>query len=189
MALAACYCLNDSAGGFFTRSIHPFLKTHGPHLRLEVNIPILIGDIVLLSMVIIVAWFYFNRKRIAPGLYILKIIIMVLLWETMDGLIEHQNDPPLFGMIFHVLVIIPLLTLSNRVKETFVEELDNTEKLENFFTGFSQNMVSFYLKLQKMRFLIFVFAILFLFISNILNCVLRSLRINGDIIHTFDYLI
>ena len=174
---------------FFTGSILPFMKSHGPHIRLGVNVPILIGDIVLLLMVVIVAWFYINRKRIAPALYILQIIFMVLMWETMDGLIEHQNDPPFLGMIFHVLVIIPFLTLSIRVKETFVEELDITKKLENFLTGFSQNLMSYYLKLRKSRYLIFLFAILFLFISTILNCAIRSLRINGDLLHTFDYLI
>jgi diacylglycerol kinase len=175
--------------GFFTGSILPFLKSHGPNFRLVVNIPILIGDLFLLSMVAIVAWFYFHRKRIAPALYILQIIIMALMWEVMDGLIEHQNDPPFFGMIFHVLVIIPFLTLSNRVKETFVEELDSRNKLENIFVRFSHNLAGLYLRLRKKRYIIFVFAILFLFFSVILNCAIRSLRINGDLLHTFDYLI
>lgn len=174
---------------FFAGSILPFLKSHGPHFRLAVNVPVLIGDIVLLSMVVIVAWFYFNRKKIAPALYILKIIFMVLMWDIMDGLIEHQNDPPFFGMIFHVLVIIPFLTLSIRVKETFVEELDSTRKLEKFFTKFSPNLTGIFLRLRNTKYLIFLIGILFLLFSTILNCAIRSLRINGDLIHTFDYLI
>lgn len=174
---------------FFTGNILPLLKSLGPNFRLVVNVPILIGDIVLLSMVAIVAWFYFHRKRIAPALYILKIIFMVLMWEIMDGLIEHQNDPPFIGMMFHILVIIPFLTLSERVKETFVEELDSRNKLENFFVKFSHSLAGLYLRLRKMRYIIFVFAILFLFLSVILNCAIRSLRINGDLLHTFDYLI
>ena len=173
----------------FNQSIQSFLRSHGTHFRMEVNVPSLIGDIVLLSMIAIVAWFYFHRKRIAPALYILMIIFMVLMWEIMDGLIEHQNDPPFLGMMFHVLVIIPFLTLSNRVKETFVEELDSTRKLEKLFTGFSQNLIRIYLRLRKKRYIIFVFAILFLFFSVILNSAIRSLRINGDLLHTFYYLI
>jgi hypothetical protein len=173
---------------FFTRNILPFLKSHPPHIRLTVNIPILIGDIILLCLVGLVAWFYFNRKKIAPALYIIKIIFIVLLWEVMDGLIESQNDPPFLGMMFHTLVIIPYLVLSKRVNATFVEELDDTILIEKFFKGISSSLINLYLKLRNMKALIFLFVIIFLFLSVILNCALRSLRIDGDLLHTFNYL-
>ena len=120
---------------FFT-GILPSFKSQGPNILLTFNLPVLIGDIVILSMVAIVAWIYFNRKKIAPGLYILQIIIMVLMWEIMDGLIESQKDPPFIGMMFHCLVIIPYLVLSDRV----------------------------------------------------LNYPIRSLWVDGDLLHTFNYL-
>lgn len=173
---------------FFAGSILPFFQRHGPNIRLTVNVPVLIGDIVLLSMVAIVAWLFFNSKKISPALYILKIIIMVLMWEIMDGLIESQKDPPFIGMMFHCLVIIPYLVLSERVKATFVEDLNSAIKIEKIFMGLSPFLLSFYLRIRKMRFLVFVLVILFLFFSIILNCAIRSLRIHGDLLHTFNYL-
>jgi hypothetical protein len=173
----------------FFASILPFFKNPGPNIHLTINGLVLIGDIVLLSMVAIVAWFYFNKKKIAPALYILKIIIMVLMWEIMDGLIESQKDPPFIGMMFHCLVIIPYLVLSERVKVTFVEELNSAVKIEKIFMRLSPVLLSFYLKIRKMRFLVFVLVLLFLCFTIILNCAIRSLRVDGDLMHTFNYLI
>lgn len=155
---------------FFTKSI-PFFKSHGPYIRLEVNVPILIGNIVILFMVAIVAWFFFNRKRIAPGLYILKIVIMVLMWEIMDGLINSWNDPPYIGMLLHCLVILPFLVLSKRVEATFVEELNSTIVIEKVFIKLSPFLINSYLKLRKMKWLIFVFVILFLCFALFLNVI------------------
>jgi hypothetical protein len=173
---------------FFAGTILPLLKSHAPNVSITINVPVLIGDIILLGMVGIVAWLYFTRKKIAPMLYIIKIIIMVLMWEIMDGLIESQNDPPFFGMIFHSLVIVPYLLLSVRVKATFVVELDEKIFIERIFTGVSSSLVNIYLKLGRKKALIFVYVVLFLFLTILLNCALRSLRIDGNLLHTFDYL-
>ena len=173
---------------FVADNIVPFFKSHAPFVHFTINIPVLIGDIIMLCMVAIVAWFYFKRKKIAPMLYIIKIIIVVLMWEIMDGLVESQNDPPIVGTMFHSLVVIPYLALSKRVKETFVEELNGKIMIERIFMGISSSLNNLYLKIRKMKALIFVFVILLVFFSIILNCALRSLRIEGDLLHTFEYL-
>lgn len=152
----------------FIKSI-PLFKSYGPPFRLEVNVPILIGDIILLIMVAIVAWFFFNRKRIAPALYILKIIIMVLMWEIIDGLINSGIDPPYIGMLLHCLVILPFLVLSKRVYETFVEELNSNIWIEKVFIRLSPFLINSYLQLRKMKWLVFVFVILFLCFALFLN--------------------
>jgi hypothetical protein len=173
--------------GFVTRCIVPFFRIHAPYV-LKINVPILIGDIILLCMTAIVAWLYFSRKKIAPILYIINIIIMVLMWEILDGIIESQNDPPFIAMMFHTLIIMPYLLLSNRVKETFIEELNEKITIERIFMGISQSLLSLYLKMGKKKTNVFIFVILFQLFTILLNCALRSLRIDGDLMHIFNYL-
>lgn len=173
--------------GFVTRCIVPFFKIHAPYI-MKINFPILMGDIILLCMTAIVAWLYFSRKKIAPILYIINIIIMVLIWEILDGLIESQNDPPFIAMMFHTLVIMPYLFLSNRVKATFVEEINEKITIERIFMGISESLESLYFKIGKKKNLVFIFVIIFQVLTIILNCALRSLRIDGDLLHIFNYL-
>lgn len=172
---------------FVLLNIVPFFQDHYP-FRIKINYPVLIGDIILLVLIGIVSWFFFNRKRHAPALYILYILFMVIMWEVVDGLHESQNDPPFIAMIFHTLVIIPYLVLSKKVKTTFNIELQGKIYIEKVFIPFSTFLDTFYSKLCNRGYFIFVIAILFLFASAILNCALRSLRIDGDLLHTFQYL-
>jgi hypothetical protein len=157
---------------FVIKGILPFFKYYGPHIRLEVSVPMLIGDIVLLIMVAIVAWFYFNRKKIAPALYVAKILIMVLMWEIMDGLIDSQHDPPYMGMLVHSLVILPYLVLSKTVERTFTVELNSKVRIERIFIRPAPFLMKYYLKLRKMRWLVFVFVILFLCFSVLIYAII-----------------
>ena len=172
---------------FVLLNIVPFFQVHYP-FKIKIDYPLLIADIILLVLIGIVSWFFFNRKRYTPALYILYILFMVIMWEVVDGLYESQNDPPFIAMIFHTLVIIPYLVLSKRVKTTFNNELQEKIYIERVFIPVSTFLDKFYSKLCKRGYFIFVIAILFLFASIILNCALRSLRIDGDLLHTFQYL-
>jgi hypothetical protein len=172
---------------FFSGSILPFFKSRPSYITLSVNVPVLIGDIIILCFVALVAWFYFTRKKIAPVLFIIKIVFMVLLWQIMSGFVDSQNDPPLIGMMFHTVVIIPYLVLSKRVSATFVEDLDDSIMIEKVFKGISFSLMNFYQRLRNMKAFILLFVIIFLFVAVILNCALRSLRIDGNLMHTFDY--
>jgi len=173
---------------FVNNSIIPLFKNLAPNIKIKINVPILIADLIILTMVAIVAWFYFTRKKIAPILFILQIVIMILLWEIMDGLINSQNDPPFLGMLFHSLIIIPFLLLSRRVKETFVEELNEKYRIDRIFLSIESSLMRVLTKLRNMKYLIFLAIFIFLVFCVLLNCALRSLRIDGDILHTFDYL-
>lgn len=172
---------------FVLLNIVPFFQDHFP-FRIKINYPVLIVDIILLVLIGIVSWFFFNRKRYTPALYILYIFFMVIMWEVVDGLYESQNDPPFIAMIFHTLVIIPYLVLSKRVKTTFKNELQEKIYVERVFIPFSTSLDKFYSKLCKRGYFIFVIVVLFLIAGILLNCALRSLRIDGDLLHTFQYL-
>ncbi len=113
---------------------------------------------------------------------------MVLMWEIVDGLHESQNDPPFIAMIFYCIVIVPYFTLSKRVHETFVIELNNEVLIERIFFPLTSFLKQFYFGLVKSKYFIFLFMIVFVFLGILINCALRSLRIAGDLVHTFDYL-
>ena len=172
---------------FVLLNIVPFFQVHYP-FKIKIDYPLLIADIILLVLIGIVSWLFFNRKRYAPALYILYIFFMVIMWEVVDGLYESQNDPPFIAMMFHTLVIIPYLVLSKRVKTTFKNELQEKIYIERVFIPFSTSLDKFYSKLCRTRFFIFIIVILFLIAGILLNCALRSLRIDGDLLHTFQYL-
>lgn len=113
---------------------------------------------------------------------------MVLMWEIVDGLHESQNDPPFIAMIVYCLLIVPLFVLSQRSHNTFVEELNGKYLIEKIVNPASRSLNSFYNKLRKTRYFIFLIMLVFLIIGILINCALRSLRIDGDLLHTFDYL-
>ncbi len=172
---------------FIFKCIVPIFQNHSP-FRVIIDYTILNADFFLLIMVGIVSWFFFKRKKNAAPVYIIFILIMVLLWEILDGLHDSQNDPPFISMIFYSLVIVPYFVLSKRVKGTFVLELDKDVFIERLFLSTSSALNKFYNGLVKSRYFIFLIMLLFVFAGIILNCALRSLRIDGDLLHTFDYL-
>lgn len=172
---------------FISKSIVPLFQNHYPY-RVTIDYTILLADIFLLILVGIVAWHFFKRKTHTPIIYIIYILVMVLMWEIVDGLHQSQNDPPFIAMIFYCIVIVPYFVLSVRAKETFVVELNNGVFVEKIFLPFISFLNRFYSALKKSKYFIFLIMILFVFAGIILNCALRSLRIDGDLIHTFDYL-
>jgi hypothetical protein len=172
----------------FRKTILPLFESRLPNYRYEIDVPILIGDILLLVMVAVVAWLFFNRKRIAPIVFICYIIIVVLMWEIIDGMFEISREQPFIGMMIHTLVVLPYLLLSKRVKETFTEELNISIMIEKIFIPVSPVLITVYLRLRKMKYFVFLIAIFFLFFSVLLNCALLSLRIDGDLSHILDYL-
>lgn len=172
---------------FISKNIVPFFQNHYPY-KLTIDYTIMLADIFLLIMVGIVAWHFFKRKAHTPIIYIIYILVMVLMWEIVDGLHQSQNDPPFIAMIFYCIVIVPYFVLSVRVKETFIVELNNEVLIEKIFLPFTSFLNRFFLALKKSRYLIFLIMILFVFVGILLNCALRSLRIDGDLLHTFDYL-
>lgn len=173
---------------FVLNTIVPFFRDHGPYIKVRINYPILIGDLIILAMVAVVAWFFFTKKRIAPILFILYVIAMTLLWDTVDGLFESQNDPPFISMMFHCMVYIPYFVRSKRVAATFVNDLDASKVPDGWFVRLSPNLEAFYSRLVRTGWFIILLSILFTITGVLLNCALRSLRINGDLWHTFEYL-
>ncbi|MCD4793643.1 MAG: DUF2569 domain-containing protein [Bacteroidales bacterium] len=172
---------------FITKSIIPLFQNHYP-FRVEIDYTIMFADLFLLIMVGIISWFFFKRKKHTPIIYIIYILLMVLMWEIVDGLHESQNDPPFIAMIFYCIVIVPYFTLSKRVHETFVIELNNEVLIERIFFPLTSFLKQFYFGLVKSKYFIFLFMIVFVFLGILINCALRSLRIAGDLVHTFDYL-
>jgi len=172
---------------FIFKCVIPIFQNHAP-FRVIIDYTILNADFFLLIMVGIVSWFFFKRKKNAAAIYIIYIVIMVLMWEILDGLHESQNDPPFIAMIFYSMVIVPYFVLSQRVKNTFIMELDRDIFIERIFLPISFFLNRFYNTLVKSRYFIFLIMLLFVFVGIILNCALRSIRIDGDIWHTFDYL-
>lgn len=172
---------------FINKSIIPLFQDHYP-FRVEIDYTIMFVDIFLLSLVGIISWLFFKRKKQTPIIYIIYILLTVLMWEIVDGLHESQNDPPFIAMIFYCLAIVPYFVLSKRVKETFIVTLSSENFIERMILPFASFLNKFYLNLVKLKYIIFIIMIIFTFAGILLNCALRSLRIDGDLIHTFDYL-
>jgi len=172
---------------FIFNCILPVFYNH-LSFRVIIDYTILNADFFLLLMVAVVSWFFFNRKRNAEAIYIIYILVMVLLWEILDGVHESHSDPPVIAMIFYSMVIVPYFVLSQRVKGTFSVELNKDVFIEKLFFPLSSFLTKFYSSLAKSRYFIFLIMFLFVFAGIILNCALRSLRIDGDLLHTFDYL-
>lgn len=172
---------------FIIGSIVPLFQDHFP-FRISVDYIILVADLILFGLMGILAWFFFKRKKHTPIIYIIFILFMVLLWEIIDGVHESQNDPPFIAMIFYCLAIVPLFILSKRTDRTFVKKLSGDIFIEKFIMPVSSFLCKFYNLLKRSKYFIFLIMIIFIFLGILLNCALRSYRIDGDLFHTFDYL-
>jgi hypothetical protein len=172
---------------FISKNIAPFLRNHYPY-RLSVDYTIMLADIFLLVLVGILSWYFFKCKKHSHVLYVIYVLIMVLMWLVIDGVHESQNDPPFIAMFFYCMVVVPYLVLSKNAKETFIAELQSSVFIERIVMSSSKFLTMFYAFLSKNKWMIFVLMFAFLFASIILNCALRSIRIDGDISHTIEYL-
>ena len=172
---------------FINKCIIPLFQDHYLFI-VKIDYTIMFADIFLLILVGIISWLFFKRKKHTPVIYIIYILLMVLMWEIVDGLHESQNDPPFIAMIFYCLAIVPYFTLSKRVKETFIVELSHENFIEKIFIPVESLLKRLHSTLTKSKYFIFLFMLLFILAGILLNCTLRSMRIDGDLLHTFNYL-
>lgn len=173
--------------GFVRLNVLPLLRNDYP-LGYTINYPVLAADVVVLLIIAMVAWFFFRRKRVAPPLFIIEILLVTAVWNVLEGLIQSQHPAPVSSMIFSCLVVIPYFSLSKRVENTFVQSLDQRLAVDRVFAHAAAPLEGFFAAVKKTRRWIVLWCLLYLVGMTLVNCALRSLRIDGTVANALDYL-
>ncbi|MDH4135164.1 MAG: DUF2569 domain-containing protein [Anaerolineae bacterium] len=120
-----------------------------PYLRYEIYWPNAIADVITLSLTLAVLVMFLRKKRIVPALFVGLLAFLFVLWAGMAFILLRPAgtaDPigPFMVLFLQCFILIPYLTLSGRVKNTFVGELDSSSSLDRLFIPIASPLERFY---------------------------------------------
>jgi hypothetical protein len=157
--------------------------------RYEVFWPYMIYDILLLVAVIVLLVLFWKKIKDLPAMYVLFLVGFSILstlsanlfWRFPEARV--QKDPMLgqFVMLFQALLLVPYFVLDDRVRNTFVNDLDEQSLLGAIvrpFVPLSKRLYSWLKGLEKK---VFVFAFLFVIASVLLGFAVDSIVLYGFI--------
>jgi phosphoglycerol transferase MdoB-like AlkP superfamily enzyme len=143
-------------------------------------------DIILAFLVLVTSWGFFRRRDYAAHLFVGYIALSWLAWTILSGTSPENMDDHLIGMFFHLLVVAPYLVFSRRVEATFL--LPPTNGLDRVLAAVSWAPKQAVLFLKKMRWFAILLFAAYLVVMMILNCMVRSLYIDGNLSETWKLL-
>jgi hypothetical protein len=94
-----------------------------------------IGNMFLIILIGYLGYFYFNRKKIAPSLYIVLRILYFIYITVLIAVFYNQGifddvKNELYTSIAACLLFVSLFVYSKKVKEVFTEEITDSNMLE-----------------------------------------------------------
>ena len=122
----------------FVVALSEFSKPKPYYMRYSIYWPSMIADLITLGLVMILSVVFFRKKRILPALFIVVVACLFVLWTGMTFLLLRRAGTPdpirSFMVLFlQCFILIPYFTLSKRVKNTFVRDLDGSSLLDILF--------------------------------------------------------
>jgi len=114
-------------------------KSPFPMATYRIVWPYLIYDLALVAAVAILLVLFASKKETLPRMFILFLLVFSvlsgLLWSTLGRLPQTRvfGRDPLSGhmvILLHCLVLVPYFALSDRVKNTFIEEFDDRQVVD-----------------------------------------------------------
>ncbi len=158
-------------------------------VRYEVFWPYMIYDLLLLTAVIVLSVLFFKKMEILPAMFVLFLIAFSVLSSLSANLFWRfpearvGKDPMLgqFVMLFQTLLLVPYFVLDDRVKNTFVNELEEQYALRSIIKPFVPLAARLYAWLQGLEKKVFLFAILFVIATFLLGYAVDSIVLYGFI--------
>lgn len=179
---------------FVTQPISIFYKTFkvvnemGPNEHLAIIKPAVIADSLILIGLVITAYLFFSKKKMAPGMFVVLALYIYFVWNMIDAFSQIFYSP-IIANLFICLVFIPYFVYSKRVQRTFINPLKSTHMLDRWYVPIESAIIGFYSFLRRHRPWLFPGIILYLFIVTLLYAFLRAVFVLGDVGQTFDLLL
>jgi hypothetical protein len=141
----------------------------------------LVADLILLAIVLVAAWLFFRRRRLAPPVYVLTVMAAFLAWVVVVGLSPTFRDEPIIGIFFNMLVFPAYFVSSRRVQATFTRELDHGLLPDRLLTPVESVLISCFEWLLRRRRWLVLYVVLVLVVGVVLQTLMRAVFVLGDV--------
>ena len=160
-------------------------------VRYEVFWPYMIYDLLLLAAVFILLVLFFKKMEVLPAMFVLFLIAFSLIsslsanlfWRFPEARVVGRGDPMLSQMVmlFQTLLLVPYFVLDDRVRNTFVNELEDGSMLGTIINPVVPLAKRLYNWLSGLGKKIYLFAIVFVIVSFLFGYAVDSIVLHGFI--------
>jgi hypothetical protein len=144
-------------------------------------------DLLAMIMIAAVSWGFFRKRRYAAYLFVGYIALTWIFWAIVSGASAVYLDEGIIGLIFHLTVLLPYLVFSKRVAATFVLEPENP--MDRFLAVLAKPPAVVVRLLQRQRWFIILYIVVFFVAMMTLSAAVHSLYINGNLSETWRLLV
>ena len=149
--------------------------------------PAIVANLMIVLMVLVVSYFFFRKRRIAPSLFIIYLMLIFAMSTILQAFVPNL-EVPFIAYIFSLFYFPVYFLFSRRVKATFVQPVTDGNRMERRFLRLEPGLIRFFSWLQRRRWWLPVLVILYIAAVVILQCVIRAWRIDGNILNFPKYL-
>jgi hypothetical protein len=160
-------------------------------VRYEVIWPYMIYDFLLLAAVILLLVIFFKKMEVLPAMFVFFLVAFSILsslsanlfWRFPESRVVGSGDPMLSQMVmlFQTLLLVPYFVLDDRVRNTFVNELDDDSVVGIIIKPFVPMAKRLYNWLVGLGKKVYLFAILFVIASFLFGYAVDSIVLHGFI--------
>jgi hypothetical protein len=144
-------------------------------------------DLLAMMMIAVVSWGFFRKRQYTAPLYVAYVALSWVIWAIISGASAQYLDEGMIGLIFHLIVLLPYMVFSRRVAATFVLEPENP--LDGFLAVIARPCAAAVRLLQRHRWFIILYIIVFFVAMMVLNAAVHSLYCDGNLRGTWHLLV